>query len=264
MAQKKAWVVAVNMGYGHQRAAYPLQQFAQGGKIIQANDYEGIPKKDRKIWEASRHFYEFVSRLKRIPLIGGLAFSAFDTLQKIQSFYPKRDLSKATFLLKRTYALLRKEWGRDLITMLKQEPIPLVTTFLIPAFMAEEFDYPGTIFCVVADADIARPWAPLHPSKSNIRYCCPTKRVVERLQMYGVKRENIILTGFPLPIENIGTEAMEILKDDLRYRLINLDPQKKHYEHYKLRIESLGCGLRNWVSLLIIRFVLFFTGEKHK
>jgi len=40
---EKAWVVAVNMGYGHQRAAYPLKSLAYKGKIICANDYEGIP-----------------------------------------------------------------------------------------------------------------------------------------------------------------------------------------------------------------------------
>lgn len=32
----KAWVVTVDMGYGHQRAAYPLKKFAYGG-IINAN-----------------------------------------------------------------------------------------------------------------------------------------------------------------------------------------------------------------------------------
>ena len=29
--QSKAWVVAVDMGYGHQRAAYPLKDIAYGG-----------------------------------------------------------------------------------------------------------------------------------------------------------------------------------------------------------------------------------------
>ncbi|GAI07975.1 unnamed protein product, partial [marine sediment metagenome] len=44
----KAWVVDVNMGYGHQRTAYPLKDLAPYGKVINANDYKGIPKKDRK------------------------------------------------------------------------------------------------------------------------------------------------------------------------------------------------------------------------
>ena len=34
---RKAWVVSVNMGYGHERAAYALRDLAEGG-IITAND----------------------------------------------------------------------------------------------------------------------------------------------------------------------------------------------------------------------------------
>jgi len=59
---EKAWVVAVNMGYGHQRAAYPLKSLAYKGKIICANDYEGIPDRDRLIWEESQLLYETISR----------------------------------------------------------------------------------------------------------------------------------------------------------------------------------------------------------
>ena len=40
---EKAWVVAVNMGYGHQRAAHPLRDLAYKGQVICANDYDGIP-----------------------------------------------------------------------------------------------------------------------------------------------------------------------------------------------------------------------------
>ena len=66
---KKAWLVSVNMGYGHQRTAFPLKGLAFGGEIINANDYQGIPEKDRRIWETTRKFYEFISKFKRNPLI---------------------------------------------------------------------------------------------------------------------------------------------------------------------------------------------------
>ena len=46
---KKAWVVAVDMGYGHQRASYPLKRIAFGGKVINANKYDGIPEDDQEI-----------------------------------------------------------------------------------------------------------------------------------------------------------------------------------------------------------------------
>ncbi len=251
--KQKAWVISVNMGYGHQRTAWPLKNLAADEEIINANSYQGIPEIDRKIWETTRRFYEFISRFRRAPLIGKATFSIYDQLQKILSFYPKRDLSKPNLALKQIFSLLKKGWGKHLIEKLKQKPLPLISTFFTPAFMAEFFNYPsaatgrkermffkypGEIFCVVCDADIARTWAPLKPSRSKIKYFAPTTRVIERLKLYGVKPENIFLTGYPLPLENIGTENLETLKEDLRYRLLNLDPQKKYFEKYKTLIET--------------------------
>lgn len=235
---QKAWVISVNMGYGHQRTAFPLKFLAPEGKVINANDYEGISKRDKEIWESIRNGYEFVSNFKRIPLVGPIAFSLTDRFQKILTFYPKRDLSKPNSQLRQTIATIKNGWGRHLVEKLKENPLPLISTFFTPAYMAEYFDYPGDIFCIVCDADISRTWAPFSPKESKIKYFAPTERVVERLRLYGVKPGNIFLTGFPLPAENIGTENLEILKDDLKYRLLNLDPQKKFFEKYKILIEA--------------------------
>jgi len=238
---KKAWVVAVNMGYGHQRTAYPLRNLAPGGEVINANNYQGIPETDKKIWESTRGFYEFISKFKKIPLIGEAAFSLYDKFQKIPSFYPHRDLSKPIFGLKKIFSLIKSGWGKDLISKLEKEPKSLITTFFTPAFMAEVFDYPADIFCVICDADVSRSWVALEPKKSRIKYFTPNSWVVNRLKLYGVKEKNIFLTGYPLPKENIGTESMEILKEDLKNRLLNLDPQKEYFKKYKILIES-GLG----------------------
>ena len=61
---KKAWVVAVDMGYGHQRTAYPLRDIALGRLVINANNYLGIPRRDKKIWTTSKSLYEFISRFR--------------------------------------------------------------------------------------------------------------------------------------------------------------------------------------------------------
>ncbi len=234
---QKAWVVDVNMGYGHQRTAYPLKSLAFKGEIINANSYQGIPERDRTIWQESKRFYEFISNFKRIPLIGEFSFSLYDQFQKILSFYPRRDLSKPNFSLRRFYSLFKSGWGKDLIDRLKKEPLPFVSTFFIPAFMAEFFNYPGEIFCIVCDADIARSWAPLKPSLSRIKYFAPTERVMERLKLYGIRAKNIFFTGFPLPLENIGSENLEILKHDLAERLLILDPKRKYFQRYQSLIE---------------------------
>src|SRR4030042_5301777 len=105
---KKAWVVSVNMGYGHQRTAYPLKDLTFEGTVINANDYPDIPEKDRRIWETTRKGYELVSKFKRIPLIGQFVFFVFDYFQRILSFYPKKDLSKPSLQLKQTFSFIRK------------------------------------------------------------------------------------------------------------------------------------------------------------
>ena len=235
---ERAWVVAVSMGYGHQRTACPLDYLSPGCGFINANDYDGIPAKDKNVWESSRRFYEFISNLKRLPLLGSASFYFFDRLQKILKFYPKRDLSEPTIPLKQIYKLIEGGWGKHLIEKLSEKPLPLVTTFFTPAFMAEHFNYPERIYCITADADIARPWAPLHPAKSRIKYFATTERVAERLRLYGVRRENIYLTGYPLPKENIGSKKLEIAKADLGARLLNLDPRGKYRRDHSPLIEK--------------------------
>src|SRR3989339_1098990 len=235
---KRAWVVAADMGYGHQRTAYPLRDIAFGEKVINANSYHGIPKKDRNIWEQTRSLYEVVSRLKRVPLIGDVSFYIMDTFQKILTYYPKRDLSKPNFALKNIFYFIKKGWGKDLIERFKKNPLPMVSTFFTPAFMAEEQNYPGQIYCVICDADISRAWVSLNPEESRIKYFASSTWTRDRLKLYGVNPENIFLTGYPLPKENIGGEDMQILKEDMRHRLLNLDPKGKYRKMYASLVDG--------------------------
>jgi len=228
---KRAWVVAADMGYGHQRTAYPLEDVAFAGKIINANSYDGIPNRDRRFWKRTRSLYEFISRFKRIPFLGDAIFFLMDRFQKIVKYYPKRDMSQPGFALKQISRFIKNGWGKDLIERLKKNPIPLVTTFFTAAFMAEEFKYPGHVYCIICDADINRTWASLNPQKSKIKYFAPNTWVKDRLKLYGVKSENIFLTGYPLPKENIG-ENLSILKEDMRNRVLNLDPNGKYRKMY--------------------------------
>lgn len=236
----KAWVIAADMGYGHQRTAYPLKDIAFGGKVINANNYGGIPAKDKRFWHQTRILYEFVSRFKRVPFLGGMIFSIMDRFQKILTYYPKRDLSRPTFSLKNIFHFIKRGWGNDLIERLKKNPMPIISTFFTPAFMAEELKYPGDIYCIVCDADINRTWVAIDPRKSKIKYFAPCTWVRDRLKLYGVAHKNIFFTGYPLPKENLGNN-LEILKEDFKSRLINLDPQKRYRKIYAPLIKgSLG------------------------
>lgn len=258
------------MGYGHQRTAYPLRDFSLEKKIINANSYEGIPKEDKRFWEATRRIYEFFSNFKKIPLIGNLFFSLFiDKFQKIRSFYPKKEFLEPTFQLKRIFGLIKKGWGKDLIDKLKikNEKLkinpPLITTFFTPAFMAEYFNYPGEIYCVICDADISRTWVSLDPKKSRIKYLVPNSWVNERLKLYGVKEENIFKTGFPLPLENIGTKKYELLRKDLKNRFLNLDPEKIYLKQYLPLVKKhLGILPKKSDHLLTIMFSIGGAGAQ--
>lgn len=240
---RNAWVVSVNMGYGHERAAFGLEDLASGG-IITANAYPGIPDKEREQWTQTRKIYETISRLQPLPIIGPLAFGAMDTFQRIPDFYPRRDLSKPSYQLKEIYRQIRSGLGKHLVEKLSKRPLPFVSSFFIPAFAAEEYGYPGDIYIVTCDADISRAWAPLDPKKSRIKYFASNGRVVERLKLYGVRTENIFLTGFPLPKKLIGGPEASIIKKDLAARICNLDPNGIFIQKYeKILHDELGPAL---------------------
>ena len=280
----KIYLISVNMGYGHQRAAFPLKYLSVDQEIIQANDYAGIPEKDKKVWQNTRKGYEIISKFKKVPLIGQFLFFLFDQVQKISDFYStrakrgvekrftslaKRDLSKPNFQLKQTFNLIKKGWGRDLIEKLifqqkkTKKFLPFVSTFFVPAFMAEYFNYPGEIFCLICDTDISRSWAPLNPESSRIKYLASTERTAERLKLYGVKKENIFLTGFPLPLENIGNQSLDVLKEDLKIRFLNIDPGKRFFKYYRPLVEKyLGSLPRKKIRPLTIMFAIGGAGTQ--
>ena len=268
MKAHQAWIVSVNMGYGHQRAAQPFCDLACQQEIVIANDYPGIPKADARVWKQSRQFYEIVSRAKHLPLIGDAIFAGFDYFQRINPFYPRRDLSAKTFQLRQMYRMMKKNnWGKDLIDRLnRQHPgIPLLTTFFVPAFFAEVHGYHGDIYCLATDTDISRTWAPLEPHKTRIKYFAPTRRAQERLVEYGVPRGNIVLTGFPLPKDNVGGFGMKILKKDVWSRLINLDPTKTFIRKYRASLEHyLGPAPKNGSHPLTLTFAVGGAGAQRE
>ena len=242
-----AYIVAADMGYGHQRALYPFLDIAAVPKewnlekpiIITANNYPTIPSEDRKAWELMQKGYEFVSRLNGFPVLGKRIFRAMDYFQRILPFYPKRDLSRPSLQLKNFYRMIGKGLGKHLIETLNKNPLPFLTSFFVAAFFAEEHGYKGPIYCLCTDSDVSRAWAPLNPQKSNITYLAPNKRVKDRLMMYGVIPEKIIVTGFPLPQELIGDrETMDVLKKNLSCRIKKLDPKGIYQEKYEKVIHS--------------------------
>ena len=195
----KAYIIAVDMGYGHQRAAYPLKSIAQD-RIIIANNDPIVPDSDKALWERARIFYESVSRLKTVPIVGHLVFDLYNKLQRISPFFPFRDLSRPTYSVRRLQRLIKgKGFGKSLVEYVGDSPLPVITTHFIPAMVFNY--YSREIYCVVTDTDINRVWAARYPRKGCITYLSPCRHASLRLRAYGVRHHRIIETGFPLPKE---------------------------------------------------------------
>ena len=230
---RKAWVVTVDMGYGHQRAAYPLKDIAYE-RIITANSDKIITPKEKKMWIRSQRSYEWVSRMRDFPLIGKFLFNMFDKFQSIRPYYTSHDLSRPNIATFVTEGWIKKGMCSSVIEYVKKADIPFIATFPTPALAAYYYGL-KKIYCVVTDTDINRAWVAKDPKKSTINYLAPDDHTVKRLQQYGVPSNRIFMTGFPLPKENLGSKKLEVLKKDLRERLLNLDPNKvyiKKYHHF--------------------------------
>ncbi len=235
--KKRAWVISVDMGYGHQRAAYPLKDIAFE-RILAANNDKVISSKEEKIWNHRGYFYEFISRLRELNFIGRFIFNIFNKFQSISPLFPFRDLSKpgiGTLYYKKL--IIKKGLCKSLISYLNKKKLPIIATHFIPALAAHYYGLKN-VYCIVTDTDITRAWVPDKPEESEIKYLAPCDHVIMRLKEYGIKDKNITLTGFPLPKENIGGKNYSILKRDLGERLINLDPKNVFIQRYKYVIKK--------------------------
>lgn len=260
---QKMHLVVVDMGYGHQRAAYPLLAWSFEGNI-NLNNYDGSTEKERAYWLNSSRAYEKISYFKKIPFLGKFVFDIMDYFQRIQKFYPKRPLTQMTLQQRMFFKAVKNGVGKNLIEKLNNNPLPFVTSFFVAAYSAEYYNYKGPIYCIICDADISRAWAPINPSQSRIVYFASTERVKNRLMMYGVRKEKIIITGFPLPIENIG-ENREILKKDFAERLSYLDSKRKFRNTYASILEQHNILIsENNNRLLTLTFAVGGAGAQRE
>jgi hypothetical protein len=215
-------VVAVDMGYGHLRAAAPLAA-AIGTEVRLVDRPPLVAPGEERLWRRVRTTYETASRFSQVPVVGAPLRLALDAVTDIPRLYPYRDLSRPTGGVRTLERLARRDLGAGLIAELRRTGAPLLTTFYSPAIVADRAGC-DRVFCVVTDSDVNRIWAPLEPRRTRIQYLVPTTRVARRLQSYGVPPERITFTGFPLPEELLGGPRLPVLKANLAARIVRLDP----------------------------------------
>lgn len=249
----KAWVVSADMGYGHQRAVYPLKDIAEEG-IITVGSSEAVSKAEQKLWKRLLNAYEFFSRAKSVPVVGPPVFSMLDSLMRIPSFYPMRNLSNTTFQVNLLESLIEKGLCKGMLEKTSTKNLPLITSFYASAIAADKKGF-SKIYCIICDADINRAWVAKDPWESRVEYFAPCGKAAQRLKAYGVPEERIHLTGFPLPKELLGDENLSVLKKDLAQRLYYLDPKGKFWARHGRNVEHFlgkeNCVFRNERKLTI-------------
>ncbi len=220
--EPKPAVVAVDMGYGHLRAATPLAD-AIGTEVLQVDRAPVAGPDEVRLWRRARRAYETVSRLSQIPIVGAPLRYLLDELTDIPRLHPYRDLSAPTRGVRALERLVGRHLGDGLVAHLRRTGAPLLATFYSPAIAADRAGC-ERVFCVVTDSDLNRIWAPVEPRRTRIQYLVPTRRAARRLRAYGVPEERITFTGFPLPDALVGGPSLEVLKRNLAARLVRLDP----------------------------------------
>jgi hypothetical protein len=209
------------MGYGHMRAAHALAS-ELGTEILQVDRPPLVAPEELRLWSASRRAYEITSRASQLPVVGAPLKSLLESLTDIPHLHPQRDLSAPNFQVRSLHRLIQRGLGRGLVELLRATSAPVITTFFAPALCA---DHCGCerVYCVVTDVDINRTWVPLRPERTKIVYLTPSYRAVHRLRAYGIPREQIEFTGFPLPGDLLGGPELPELRRNLAGRLIRLD-----------------------------------------
>ncbi|HKP64740.1 MAG TPA: hypothetical protein VJV78_48720 [Polyangiales bacterium] len=226
----RAAVVAINMGYGHQRPARSVATLL-GGEVLQADLPPLADQEEQQRWATIRRVYENVSRISSLPWVGPPFRLAMNSLTNIAPLYPFRDLSAATPPVSFLERSARQGLGRSMVAYLEEHDLPLLTTFYSPAVLADYHGY-DRIYCIVTDSDINRVWAPIRPGSSKIHYFAPSGRVVRRMRAYGVNKNQIELTGFPLPDSLVGGIQATALRANLAARLARLDPRRQFRSQY--------------------------------
>lgn len=235
----RAWVVTVDMGFGHQRAAHTLGHLAEGG-VLTAGSPETTDPDEVRFWRRMKWSYVALSRVKGVPVVGGALFSVLDNVLHIPPFYPLRDLSNPSPNNHIVDHFIRQGLGRTLLHKLRLNQLPLISTFYAPALIADHARMEH-VYSVICDADLNRVWVASKAKDSRIRYFAPCGRAMRRLRQYGVPDDRIFITGFTLPRENIGGPGMETLKSDLLARLGRLDPAGRFSSVYGSTVsEMLG------------------------
>jgi hypothetical protein len=155
----------------------------------------------------------------------------------IPNFYPLRDRSNSTIQVRYLKSRIKKGLCNGILSEISKAELPLITSFYSSA-IAADISCPGNVYCIICDTDINRVWVAEQASQSHIMYFASGTTSAQRLISYGVPEKNILVTGFPLPLELLGNRKLNILRKNLKRRLINLDTDGQFDNLYKHSVKA--------------------------
>jgi hypothetical protein len=232
-------LVAIDMGYGHLRPAAALGALL-GAPVQEMDKPPTGDAQDELYWRRARKLYEPLTRWSQLPVVGGPAQALLDTITHIPPLYPERDLSAATVGTDALVRAAKAGLSRQLAQQLREGGAPLLTTFYAAAVLSE-LHGAERVSCVVTDSDVNRVWAPVDGQKSRIVYFAPAHHTARRLRAYGVRAENVLVTGYPLPHELLGGPELTVARKNLAARLVRLDHRGEWLDAHAAEVErALG------------------------
>lgn len=231
-------VVALDMGYGHLRAAAAVAE-AAGTRVHEADRAPLADDEERASWRRARSFYETLSRGTEWPVVGPAFRRALDLVTDIPKMRGGADLRAPNAAAKMLRRMAAQGLGRGLVETLRRTGRPLVSTFYAPAIVAADAGIPR-VTLVVTDVDVNRVWVPVDPAETAMTWCVPGERTAERLRRYGVPEARIRVTGFPLAPSLVGGEDSAVLRAHLARRIARLDPSGSFRAAAGPEMERLG------------------------
>ncbi len=229
-------IVALDMGYGHLRAAAALAD-ACGAPVLHADRPPLAGADEQRTWARARIAYEWLSRRAAGPAGGFGARWVLERLTDIPELRDGVDLSASNLAAQFLDRRVREGLGAGLVTHLRATGAPLVATFYAPAVAADRAGA-ERVHCVVTDSDVNRVWVPHDPRASRINFLVPTERTALRLRAYGVAAERVRVTGFPLPPELLGGPDLPVLRRHVAERLARLDPSGRFRAEHSREIDA--------------------------
>lgn len=208
-------IVAVEMGYGHLRAAHTLAE-SFGTGILRMDLPPVAAPVEAALWHGMRKFYNCLSQACDWPMTGSAAKVLLEKITEITPLKTNGHFEPATMLARVADKLTGSVVGQGLRA--RAAGRPLLATYPAAAMAASRA--PGSsIFCLATDTDLNRAWASPKPMEVAIEYLAPVQRVVDRLRSFGVPQKRIHLTGFPLPEKLVANSQSSLAR-----RIHRLDP----------------------------------------